>query len=74
MFANTKKSFSICSMNKINDDLILIESLGGVSAVAESLGYSIQRVHNWTQRGIPASEKLKNPQMFLQGKKTESAA
>jgi hypothetical protein len=61
-------------MKKNIKDVELIDSLGGVSAVAELLGYSIQRVHNWTQRGIPASEKLKNPQIFLQNKNSEKAA
>lgn len=39
-------------------DAALIESLGGAAAVARALGLDttaggVQRVHNWTSRGIP---------------------
>lgn len=51
-------------------DAKLIESLGGAAKVAELLGYDktaggVQRVHNWTSRGIPAKVKVEHPDLFL---------
>lgn len=50
-------------------DEALIKSLGGVTRVAEMLGYDkaggVQRVHNWCKRGIPARIKLQYPDLFL---------
>lgn len=46
-------------------DKQLIVNLGGPSKVAELLGTSRQRIHNWMKRGIPAGVKLKFPQYFL---------
>lgn len=58
---------------KILLDAELIESLDGVAAVANRLGYSVQRVYNWTIRGIPAYIKLEHPELFQQEqKKTDS--
>lgn len=48
-------------------DAELIKNLGGVAKVAETLGFSVQRVQNWVGRGsIPASVKLGRPELFLQ--------
>lgn len=51
------------------DDKTLIDSLGGPAKVAELLGYDkdggIQRVHNWTSRGIPAHVKVQRPDLFM---------
>lgn len=49
-------------------DAALIESLGGPTCLAKTLGYlrnGTQRVHNWTKRGIPPSVKLNRPDLFL---------
>ena len=59
-------------------DAQLIADLGGATKVAELLGYSkadggVQRVHNWTTRGIPADVKLGRPDLFLRGLSTEPA-
>lgn len=52
-------------------DRELIERLGGPTKVAELLGYQkfggVQRVQNWTTRGIPARVKLEHPEIFLDG-------
>ena len=49
-------------------DKKLIDDLGGPARVAELLGYpkhgGIQRVQNWTTRGIPAKVRLAHPQLF----------
>ena len=54
-------------MNKA--DTQLINNLGGPTKVAELLGYAkpfgVQRVYNWTVRGIPAKVKLERPDLFL---------
>lgn len=49
---------------KIATDSELIKSLGGASALADRLGYTVQRVYNWTTRGIPPYVKLDNPDIF----------
>lgn len=49
-------------------DRKLIEKLGGTSKVAKMIQSSPQRVHNWKIRGIPASIKLKHPDIFLKNK------
>lgn len=53
------------------DDAALIKELGGAAKVAELLGYDkaggVQRVHNWTVRGIPASVKVQRPDLFMRG-------
>lgn len=55
-------------MDTQNHDKQLIADLGGAAAVARLLGFGqfgIQRVHNWTTRGIPAHIKVKHPDLFL---------
>lgn len=51
------------------DDKTRIESLGGPAKVCELLGYDkeggVQRVHNWTTRGIPSDVKLQFHEIFL---------
>ena len=54
----------------IDHDKALIARLGGPAKVAELLGYDkssggVQRVFNWTTRGIPARVKLAFPKIFL---------
>ncbi|WP_418654903.1 YdaS family helix-turn-helix protein [Acinetobacter bereziniae] len=49
-----------------------IEELGGSTALAEKIGYSVQRVQNWKVRGIPSKEKLKFPEIFLDTRNTKS--
>jgi hypothetical protein len=52
----------------MSDDKNVIQSLGGPARVAELLGYDkhggVQRVQNWTVRGIPAKVRLDNPHIF----------
>ena len=61
-------------MNKT--DAQLINDLGGPTKVADLLGYArpfgVQRVYNWTTRGIPAKVKLERPDLFLN--RTKEAA
>lgn len=49
-------------------DKALIEHLGGATKVAELLGLTekgaVQRVHNWTRRGIPPEIRLKHLDLF----------
>lgn len=56
-------------MDTLNNDRDLIKSLGGVTKVAELLGYDkaggAQRVQNWTNRGIPPSIKVSRPDLFM---------
>lgn len=42
----------------------IIESFGGIPALAKKLGYSTERVCNWAYRGIPSKEILKNRKLF----------
>lgn len=60
--------FYWCKMNQIESDKKIIESHGGATALANLLSYQVQRVQNWKTRGIPASEKLKHPNLFLKKK------
>lgn len=50
-------------------DKQLIDDLGGPAKVAELLGYDkhggVQRVQNWTTRGIPPKVKLEHPDLFI---------
>lgn len=46
-------------------DREIIERLGGVKAVSNSLGYNYTTVHNWLTRGISAYAKVKHPQYFM---------
>ena len=46
-----------------------IADLGGAAKVAELLGFErrlggVQRVHNWTVRGVPPEIKLTRPDLF----------
>lgn len=52
-------------------DKKIIESMGGISAVARTLGVSPQRVFNWSKRGIPAAIKVEYPDLFLTELKTK---
>lgn len=43
----------------------LIQSLGGPTTVAKRLGYSVQRVSNWSSRNaVPAHVCLDHPDIF----------
>lgn len=61
------------NLQHIEADRALIQSLGGPTQLAKRLGYtkpgSVQRVQNWTVRGIPPSVKLAHPEIFLSGLK-----
>ena len=62
-----------------SSDAELIKSLGGPTKLAELLGYDkaaggVQRVQNWTTRGIPAAVKLQRPDLFLRERTAEPAA
>ena len=50
---------------QIEQDKLLLKSLGGYSKVARMLETSPQRVFNWSRRGIPASVKLEHKELFL---------
>ncbi len=45
-------------------DAARIDKEGGPAAVARKLGVSVQRVHNWTKRGVPWPVRLAFPKMF----------
>ncbi|MEH6436682.1 YdaS family helix-turn-helix protein [Massilia sp. DD77] len=49
----------------MKNDKELIEKLGGPAKLAHKLGFTVQRVQNWTVRGIPAQVKLDHPDLFL---------
>lgn len=52
----------------LDADRALIQALGGPTRLARLLGYGphgVQRVHNWTARGIPSAVKLERPDLFL---------
>lgn len=56
-------------MNDKHPDAELIKRLGGATRVAELLNLSldkggVQRVHNWTDRGIPAAVRLAHMDIF----------
>ena len=61
------------TQNKISADSDLIESLGGAAALANRLGFSVQRVYNWTMRGIPKYVKWDNPDIFKSQNNSEAA-
>ena len=55
---------------KNQTDKDIIDELGGPTKVADLLGYDkakggVQRVQNWTTRGIPPRVKLAYPELFL---------
>ena len=49
---------------RVKADAETIRLLGGPAALAARLGYKVQRVHNWTNRGIPPVVKLDRPDLF----------
>lgn len=53
---------------KKHPDADLISSLGGPAELARRLWpdrkNGVQRVHNWTKRGIPARMRLDRPDIF----------
>jgi hypothetical protein len=53
----------------IEADRQLIEQLGGATKVAKQLGltgaHPVQRVQNWTVRGIPSAVKVQHPTLFM---------
>lgn len=56
-------------MTKKHADAILIKSLGGPAEVARKLDLDpanggVQRVQNWTVRGIPAAVRLSRLDLF----------
>ncbi|EML1848518.1 hypothetical protein WFS14_000115 [Acinetobacter baumannii] len=52
-------------MSSVQKDAELIDKHGGATALAQTLGYNVQRVQNWKIRGIPAKERLKHPELLL---------
>ncbi|PHV13815.1 hypothetical protein CSQ90_26675 [Janthinobacterium sp. BJB303] len=60
----------------MSDHKALIESLGGATKLAERLGYDkqggVQRVQNWTVRGVPPKVQLAHPEIFF--RQAEAAA
>lgn len=53
----------------MSNDAQRIKDLGGPTKVASLLGFDkkpggVQRVHNWTKRGIPPSVRLAHPNLF----------
>lgn len=71
-FINMVFNVVMDAKNQIQADKELIETLGGPTRVCELLGFDkakggVQRVQNWTTRGIPPKEKLAHPRLFLQG-------
>lgn len=58
-------------MTNVAADKALIQELGGPAEVARKLGFDpadggVQRVQNWTVRGIPAAVRLKHLDLFGQ--------
>ena len=62
---------------QLDRDRALIASLGGPAKLSDLLGYErlggVQRVHNWTVRGIPASVKVQRPDLFMVGMLPEAS-
>lgn len=52
-------------MSQVASDEQLIRNLGGPTKVARLTGLSVQRVHNWLRRGIPAHIKVLHPELFM---------
>lgn len=53
------------------NDKQIIKKFGGPSKLAKYLGFGVggvQRVHNWTKRGIPSDIKLKHPELNVKPK------
>ena len=66
-------------MKTHHPDKILIDRLGGPAEVARILGYDttkhgVQKVWNWTRRGIPWRVKAQNQKLFgIQSKQARVA-
>lgn len=64
--------------HRIEADRALIQALGGPTQLAKRLGYlkpgGVQRVQNWTVRGVPPAVKLTYPDIFLPGLARKVAA
>lgn len=56
-------------MQQKHPDAKLIEALGGPTRIAELICVEkmggVQRIQNWTVRGIPAAMKVKYPHLFM---------
>ena len=48
----------------MSNDKDVIEQLGGAAKVASLLGFTVQRVQNWKDRGIPARVRLDRQDLF----------
>jgi hypothetical protein len=63
--------------HQIEADRALIAALGGPAKVAERLNYQklggVQRVQNWTVRGIPSAVKVQRPDLFMPEFTTEQS-
>jgi hypothetical protein len=57
--------FNVGMSKAPQQDIALIHKLGGPAALADRLGYSVQRVQHWLVRGIPPAVKLQHPALFL---------
>jgi hypothetical protein len=51
-------------------DWDVVVRLGGAAKVATLMGWSVQRVQNWKQRGIPSAVKVRRPDLFMQAEAT----
>jgi hypothetical protein len=59
-------------MNKLHKHALYVEYYGGPSKLAKKMGFEVkhsganasQRFRNWTVRGIPALQLLKNRKLF----------
>lgn len=60
-------------MTKTHPDKAVIAALGGPAELARGLGLPIvggvQRVQNWTTRGIPAAVRLKHFSLFAEAER-----
>lgn len=48
----------------MTSDKDMIEKHGGAAKVAAILGFTVQRVQNWKDRGIPPRVRLEHPDLF----------
>lgn len=64
--------------HQLDTDRALIAALGGPAKLAERLNYQkvggVQRVQNWTVRGIPSAVKVQRPDLFMLEFATEHRA
>ena len=61
---NNKLEVEVKKIKDILEHVKIINSMGGVSAVAKRFGFSKQRVHNWLRLGIPPQIYLDNQKLF----------